>query len=115
MTRTDIELPSYVDNIHLVIYNWSGKAPGTRDDGSKYNKEELLARASTVIKQVAAEFELPLEDSKEESLNIFFFFFFFFIYSSYPAYPAKLRPESMAGVPDSPGYQAETLHVDKRN
>ena len=45
-----------------------GKAAGTRDDGLYHNEEELLTRASTIIKEVAAEFELPLEDSKEESL-----------------------------------------------
>ena len=32
------------------------------------------------------------------------FFFFFFLYSSNPASAAKLRPEAMAGVPDSSGY-----------
>ena len=68
MTGTDIELPSYEDDIHLGMYDWSGKAAGTTDDGSNHNEEELLARASTVIKEVAAESGLPLEESKEESL-----------------------------------------------
>ena len=68
VTGTDIELQSYVDDIHLGIYDWTGKAAGTRDDSLYHNKEELLTRASTIIKEVAAEFKLPLEDSKEESL-----------------------------------------------
>ena len=68
MTGTDIELPSYVDDIHLGIYDWTGKAAGTRDDGLYHNEEELLTRDCTIITEVAAEFELPLEDSKEESL-----------------------------------------------
>ena len=57
-----------MDDIRLWIYNWSGKAAGTRDDGSNHNEEELLGRASMVIKEVTAEFELLPEDSKEESL-----------------------------------------------
>ena len=68
VTGTDIELPSYVDDIHLGIYEWTGKAAGTRDDGLYYNEEELLTRASTIVKEVASECELPMEDSKEESL-----------------------------------------------
>ena len=68
VTGTDIELPLYVDDIHLGIYDWSGKAAGTRDDGVGHSEEELLMRVSTAVKEVADEFGLPLEESKEESL-----------------------------------------------
>ena len=53
MIGTDIKLPSYVDDIHLGIYDLTGKAAGTRDDGLYYNEEELLTRGSTIIKEVA--------------------------------------------------------------
>ena len=68
VTGIDIELSLYMDDIHLRIYDWSGKAAGTRDDGSNHNEEELLARASMIIKEVDAEYKLLLEDSKVEFL-----------------------------------------------
>src|SRR4029077_3195003 len=66
VTGVDIKLPSYVDDIHLGIYDWSGR--GREEEGLEGHEEDLLARASTVVKEVAEEFGLPLEDSKEEKL-----------------------------------------------
>ena len=68
VTGTDIKLPSYMDDIHLGIYDWSGKAACMCDDGVGHSEQELLVRASTAVKEVADQFGLPLEESKEESL-----------------------------------------------
>ena len=65
----DIELPSYVDDILLGIYDHGRRGAGIRDlDGKGEAIGELLARADQVLKEVALEKGLPLEDSKEEKL-----------------------------------------------
>ena len=67
-TNTDTELLSYVDVIHPGIYDWSGRAAGIGVMGEGHNEEELLSRVSVIIKEVANEYNLPLEDLKEGSL-----------------------------------------------
>ena len=65
----DIELPSYVDDIHLGIYDHGRRGAGIQDlDGKGEAIGELLARADRVLKEVALKKGLPLEDSKEERL-----------------------------------------------
>ena len=67
--EVDIELPSYVDDIPLRIYDHGGRGDGIQDlDGEGEAIGELLARADRVLKEVALEWSLPLEDSKEEKL-----------------------------------------------
>ena len=65
----DIDLPSYVNDLHLGIYD--GKNRGTRieemeeeDNGA----EQLIDRANKVLKEVVEERGLPLEETKEERL-----------------------------------------------
>ena len=65
----EIELPSYVDDIHLGIYNTYRR--GVRIYDAQVDGEgvrELLVRADKVVKEVAAERGLPLEPEKEEKL-----------------------------------------------
>ena len=65
----EIELPSYVDDIHLGIYDTHRRVARIHDaqvDGE--GVRELLARADRVVKEVAAERGLPLEPEKEEKL-----------------------------------------------
>ena len=65
----DIELPSDLDDIHLGIYDHGTRGAGIQDlDGEGEAIGELLARADRVLKEVALEKGLPLEDSKEEKL-----------------------------------------------
>ena len=49
------------------------------------------------------------------TMKNFFLIFFCFYYLSNPAYGAKLLPDAMAGVPNSPGNQVETIHANKEN
>ena len=65
----EIELPSYVDDIHLWIYDVGrrgARAHDAQEEGE--GVRELLARADRVIKEVAEERGLPLEGEKEEKL-----------------------------------------------
>ena len=65
----EIELPSYVDDIHLGIYDTHRS--GARIHDAQVDREgvrELLIRADKVVKEVAAERGLPLEPEKEEKL-----------------------------------------------
>ena len=65
----EIELPSYVDDIHLGIYDTHKR--GARIHHAQVDGEgvrELLTRADKVVKEVAAERGLPLEPEKEEKL-----------------------------------------------
>ena len=65
----DIELASYVDDIHLGIYDYGRRGTGIQDlDAEREAIRELLAREDRVLKEVALERDLPLEDSKEEKL-----------------------------------------------
>lgn len=60
----DIELPSCVDDLHLGIYDW--KNQGTRIGEAEVDEnraDELMERANRVLKGVAEERGLPLEDS----------------------------------------------------
>ena len=67
--EVDIELPSYVDDIHLGIYANGRRGAGIQDlDGEGEAIGELLTRADRVLKEVALEKGLPLEDSKEKKL-----------------------------------------------
>ena len=52
----DINLPSYVYDIHLEIYDWKEK--GTRieeSEGDDNGAEELIERTNKVLKEVAEE------------------------------------------------------------
>ena len=65
----DIELPSYVDNIHLTIYDHRRSGAGIQDlDGEGEAIGKLLARADRVLKEVALEKGLPVEVSQEKEL-----------------------------------------------
>ena len=65
----DIDLPSYVDDIHLGIYDWKHRGPRMEETGEDDNAaEELMDRANRVLKEVAEERGLSLEESKEERL-----------------------------------------------
>lgn len=67
--RVDIELPSYVDDIHPEIYDHKRRGAGIQhldEDGEAIGA--LMGRANQVLKEVALEKGLPLEDSKEEKL-----------------------------------------------
>ena len=63
--RVDIELPSYVDDIHPEIYDHKRRGAGNQhldEDGEAI--VELMGRANRVLKEVALEKGLPSEDSK---------------------------------------------------
>lgn len=65
----DIELPSYVDDLHLNICvrnRHMGEA--SRTLGMALNMERLLERADEIMNRVAEEKDLPLEDSKHKRL-----------------------------------------------
>ena len=65
----EIELPSYVDDIYLGIYDTyrsRARAHDAQADGE--GVRELLIRADKVIKEVVMERGLPLEPEKEEKL-----------------------------------------------
>ena len=65
----EIELPLYVDDIHLRIYDTHRRVArihNAQEDGK--GVRELLARADRVVKEVAAEKGLQLEPEKEEKL-----------------------------------------------
>ena len=65
----DIELPLYVDDIHLGIYDYGRRGAGIQDlDEAGEAIGELLGRADRVLKEVAVEKGLLLEDSKEKKL-----------------------------------------------
>jgi len=58
----DLELPSYVDNLHLGVSIWDRiMAQGIKMD-------EVLDEADKIVNRIAAEHNLPLEDSKHERL-----------------------------------------------
>jgi len=58
----DLELPSYVDNLHLGVSIWDR----IMARGIKMN--EVLDEADKIVNRIAAENHLPLEDSKHERL-----------------------------------------------
>ena len=65
----EIELPSYVDDIHLGIYDLErrgARAHDAQEEGE--GVRELLERADKVVKEVAEERGLHLEGKKEEKL-----------------------------------------------
>ena len=65
----DIELPSYVYDIHLGIYDHGRRGAGIQDlDGEGEAIGELRARADRVLKEMALKRGHPLEDSKQEKL-----------------------------------------------
>jgi len=58
----DLELPSYVDDLHLGVSRWERiMARGIKMD-------EVLDEANKIVNRIAAENHLPLEDSKHERL-----------------------------------------------
>jgi len=58
----DLELPSYVDDLHLGVSIWERiMARGIKMD-------EVLDEVDTIVNRIAAENHLPLEDSKHERL-----------------------------------------------
>jgi len=58
----DLELPSYVDDLHLGVSIWERiMAQGIKMD-------EVLDEADKIVNRIAAENHLPLEDSKHERL-----------------------------------------------
>lgn len=65
----DIELPLYVDDIYLGIYDWKYQATRVGEQEEDDNMaEELMERANRALKEVAEERGLPLEEAKEERL-----------------------------------------------
>ena len=65
----EIELPSYVDDIHLGIYDTYRRGASIHDmQAEGEGVRELLTRANKVVKEVAVERGLPLEPEKEEKL-----------------------------------------------
>ena len=67
--RVDIELPSYMDDIHLGIYDHGRRGAGIQDlDGEREAIGELHPRADKGLQEVALKRGLLLEDSKEEKL-----------------------------------------------
>lgn len=64
-----IELPSQVNDIHLGIYDWKNQGARIEDTEEAANRgEELIERANKVLREVAEEMGLPLEETKEERL-----------------------------------------------
>jgi len=58
----DLELPSYVVDLHLGVSIWERiMARGIKMD-------EVLDEADKIVNRIAAESHLPLEDSKHERL-----------------------------------------------
>ena len=55
----DNKLPSYIDNLHVNIYNWNW---------IHVNMDLLLKSINEVVNRVAKENHLPLEESKHETL-----------------------------------------------
>ena len=67
--EVEIKLPSYVDDIHLVIYDLGSRGAHAHDAQEEgEGVRELLERANRVIKEVAEERGLPLEREKEKKL-----------------------------------------------
>ena len=65
----EIEVPSYVDDIHLGIYDTHRRGARIHDSQAEAEGvQELLTRADKVVKEVAVERGLPLEPEKEEKL-----------------------------------------------
>ena len=63
-----IEFPSYVDDLHCGLYDEGACVRGGRELDRRESMGEWLDRASVVIKEVGAEFRLPLAEEKEERL-----------------------------------------------
>ena len=58
----EIKLPSYVDDIHLVMYDLGRKGAWANDVQEEGEGVwELLERADRVVKEVSEESGLPLE------------------------------------------------------
>ena len=68
MPSIDIELPSYVDDIHLGIYDCGNRCTGQEEEEDRDSEDELMNRAIVIIKEVGQEWNLPLESSNEERL-----------------------------------------------
>ena len=63
-----VEFPSYVDDLHCGLYK-TGRAVGRLDGVERKERmEELLDRVSVVLKEVAADYRLPLAEKKEERM-----------------------------------------------
>jgi len=58
----DLELPSYVEDLHLGVSIWE------RIGAWGILMEDLLVEADKIVNRIAAENHLPLEDSKHERL-----------------------------------------------
>ena len=63
-----VEFPSYVDDLHCGLYE-PGRAVGRLDEVERKERmEDLLDRVSVVLKEVAAEYCLPVTEDKEQRL-----------------------------------------------
>ena len=60
--RAEIEIPSYVDDLHEGIYIWEP------DVAKRCNMGAMLEEADAEVNKIAKENHLPLEDSKHEWL-----------------------------------------------
>jgi len=58
----DLELPSYVNNLHLGVSIWQ------REMAHDIDLDRILKEADEIVNRIAAENYLPLEDSKHERL-----------------------------------------------
>jgi len=58
----DLELPSYVDDLHLRVSIWE------RIIARGIKMDEVLDVVNKIVNRIAAENHLPLEDSKHELL-----------------------------------------------
>ena len=68
MLKIDIELPSYVDDIHLGSYDWGNRGTGLEEEEDGESEDELINRVNVIVKEVVREWNLPLEALKEKRL-----------------------------------------------
>ena len=55
MLKLDIELPSYMDDIHLDIYDCGNRGTGQEEEEDEESEDELMNRANVIVKEVARE------------------------------------------------------------
>ena len=63
-----VEFPTYVDDLHCGLYDTSAETRAQEEVLKGECMEELIRRAGMVVKEVAAEYDLPLGADKEESI-----------------------------------------------
>ena len=65
MGTVDVPFPSYVDNIHCVLYDKQGVG---EEKAKRKRMQDLVIRVQRVVAEVAAEQGLPMVADKEESM-----------------------------------------------